>query len=260
MDMDSDTVPKSIPGVFLRVIRVLEEENFPISWKLARSWSGKTFLTVTHFPAESGNKESPRKAVALFPKEQENAAHLEKTDPSSSASRKRKKKSPSQQKRDRDRWNRWRQKHTYRPSTDIVHSVTVAQDNNVRETTPVNLDSIGEALDVFTNCVPKTDPDVTTEQAACADSNQNVSEEIGLNSNMDNSEELDSDDSILDFSNLADFCANCHSKPSGVKLKRCSKCQISQYCSTQCQRENWKEHRVACSIVAKQRAATMDSN
>ena len=64
----------------------------------------------------------------------------------------------------------------------------------------------------------KTDPDVTTEQAACADSNQNVYEEIGLNSNMDNSEELDSDDSILDFSNLADFCANCHSKPSGVKL------------------------------------------
>lgn len=83
----------------------------------------------------------------------------------------------------------------------------------MRETTPVNLDSFGEALDVFTNCVPKTDPDVTTEQAACADSNQNVSKEIGLNSNMDNSEELDSDDSILDFSNLADTCANCHSKP-----------------------------------------------
>lgn len=95
VDMDSDTVPKSIPGVFLHVIRVLEEENCQISWKLARSWSGKTFLTVTHFPAESGNKESPRKAVAVFPKEQENASHLEKTDPSSSATRKRK--SPSQQ-------------------------------------------------------------------------------------------------------------------------------------------------------------------
>ena len=71
-------------------------------------------------------------------------------------------------------------RNTYRPSLDIVPSETVAQDQNVRETTPVNLDSIGEALDVFTNCVPKTDPDVTIEQAACADSNQNISEEIGL--------------------------------------------------------------------------------
>ena len=104
-----------------------------------------------YFPAETGNKESPRKTVAVFPKEQDNAAHLEKTDPSFSATRKRKKKSPSQQKRDRDRWNRWRQKHTYRPSLDIVPSETVAQDQNVRETTPVNLNSIGKALDVFTS-------------------------------------------------------------------------------------------------------------
>lgn len=78
-------------------------------------------------------------------------------------------------------------------------SETVAQDQNVQEKNPVNFDSIGEALDVFTKCVPKTDPDVTIKQAACADSNQSVSEEIGLNLNMDNSEKVDNDDSILDF-------------------------------------------------------------
>lgn len=82
----------------MRVIRVLKEEICPISWKLARSWSGKTFLSVTHFSVESGNKEPPRKAAAVISKEQGNAAHLEKTAPSSSATRKRKKKSPSQQK------------------------------------------------------------------------------------------------------------------------------------------------------------------
>ena len=44
---------------------------------------------------------------------------------------------------------------------------------------------------------------MTIEQAVYADSHQSVCEEIGLNSIMDIIGELNSDDSILDFSNLA---------------------------------------------------------
>ena len=32
-----------------------------------------------------------------------------------------------------------------------------------------------------------------------------------------------------------------------------SKCKLSKYCSLQCQRENWKEQKFACSVVAGQR-------
>ena len=109
------------------------------------------------------------------------------------------------------------------------------------------------------DAVPNTESKRTQEQTTSADSNLSEYRASETDSNRDNDSELDSDDSVLDVS-VFDFCANCHKKPTGVKLKRCSNCQLSQYCSIYCQRENWKEHKVACSIVAKQRGATKKSN
>ena len=67
--------------------------------------------------------------------------------------------------------------------------------------------------------------------------------------------QMDSDDDSSDgFSILADFCANCQKKKSEtVQLKACTKCQMSQYCSINCQLENWDAHKFACNIVANQR-------
>ena len=60
--------------------------------------------------------------------------------------------------------------------------------------------------------------------------------------------------SDFSYSILADFCANCQKEKSEtVQLKACTKCQISQYCSINCQLENWNAHKFACSIVANQR-------
>lgn len=43
-------------------------------------------------------------------------------------------------------------------------------------------------------------------------------------------------------------CRNC-SKPEGhegTKLKKCARCQRAKYCSGQCQKKDWKKHRMEC--------------
>lgn len=43
-------------------------------------------------------------------------------------------------------------------------------------------------------------------------------------------------------------CCVCHATPS--QIKRCSRCHISLYCSTLCQRRDWATHRHSCIDVA----------
>ncbi|KAI9004993.1 hypothetical protein DFJ74DRAFT_402089 [Hyaloraphidium curvatum] len=44
------------------------------------------------------------------------------------------------------------------------------------------------------------------------------------------------------------FCDLCGQAPAeGAKLKKCSRCGIAWYCSAECQREDWKAHKPACS-------------
>ncbi|KAB2571060.1 putative egl nine 1 protein [Lasiodiplodia theobromae] len=42
-----------------------------------------------------------------------------------------------------------------------------------------------------------------------------------------------------------EICAKC-SKKEGVKLKTCAKCLRIKYCSSECQREHWTEHKKEC--------------
>ena len=44
---------------------------------------------------------------------------------------------------------------------------------------------------------------------------------------------------------LGDVCRAC-SGPGKPKLLACSKCKVVKYCSTVCQRSNWKEHKATC--------------
>ena len=63
--------------------------------------------------------------------------------------------------------------------------------------------------------------------------------------------ELNSED-VHDI-DVQEFCANCFRRPEGIVLKRCTRCILSFYCSVKCQRENWSEHKVACSLIAAHR-------
>lgn len=44
-------------------------------------------------------------------------------------------------------------------------------------------------------------------------------------------------------------CHNC-GEDSEEKLKRCGKCRIVAYCSVECQKENWLEHKLECPKLA----------
>ena len=43
------------------------------------------------------------------------------------------------------------------------------------------------------------------------------------------------------------LCVHCGlPRSEAVKVLKCSRCKTATYCSTKCQRENWKEHRQIC--------------
>jgi hypothetical protein len=47
-------------------------------------------------------------------------------------------------------------------------------------------------------------------------------------------------------------CSQCKNPPSGDgKLQVCSRCRKVQYCSRDCQKADWKEHKVVCKYLAK---------
>ena len=56
---------------------------------------------------------------------------------------------------------------------------------------------------------------------------------------------------------LAKVCKCCGA--SGADLKRCTQCMTFCYCSTECQRKDWKEggenrHKVQCARLKEQKA------
>nr|XP_018900304.1 PREDICTED: uncharacterized protein LOC109032563 [Bemisia tabaci] len=48
-------------------------------------------------------------------------------------------------------------------------------------------------------------------------------------------------------SNVEYRCATCHKSENEVPLLRCSRCKRERYCSRECQRANWREHKSDCS-------------
>ena len=45
-------------------------------------------------------------------------------------------------------------------------------------------------------------------------------------------------------------CAACGvwQTHSSKKLERCSKCQLAYYCCKECQKNDWKKHKVSCGV------------
>lgn len=41
-------------------------------------------------------------------------------------------------------------------------------------------------------------------------------------------------------------CAGC-GKKSNIQMKRCSRCKTMTYCTTECQKAHWREHKLVCS-------------
>ncbi|KAL6868777.1 hypothetical protein ACO1O0_000095 [Amphichorda felina] len=45
---------------------------------------------------------------------------------------------------------------------------------------------------------------------------------------------------------MSESCNMCHKPSSEVNLKRCAKCRVTQYCSRDCQKADWKFHKKIC--------------
>ena len=54
--------------------------------------------------------------------------------------------------------------------------------------------------------------------------------------------------SIKSKPDILTYCINCMKDSKEIKLQSCSKCHLAQYCSVDCQRKNWKEHKELCSL------------
>ncbi len=53
---------------------------------------------------------------------------------------------------------------------------------------------------------------------------------------------------MADISKAIDLCSYCgNSPPADTKLKICSACKACRYCSVECQRKAWPEHKKVCN-------------
>jgi len=64
-------------------------------------------------------------------------------------------------------------------------------------------------------------------------------------------EQLDSPNTSPFLATAVPSCASCGraTRPDGSKLLKCSHCRVVKYCSTDCQKQHWTEHRVACESL-----------
>jgi threonine synthase len=57
--------------------------------------------------------------------------------------------------------------------------------------------------------------------------------------------------------NFIRVCSNC--AKYDVKLSRCSRCKKVSYCSTECQKIHWKNHKSVCNGLAEQKGSAFDN-
>lgn len=50
----------------------------------------------------------------------------------------------------------------------------------------------------------------------------------------------------------------CPAVRGGIKLRMCSRCEHTYYCSKVCQQADWKQHKKVCLPLTKQKAAVQD--
>ena len=236
MDFNQQNV---LPAVLINVISVLENGNEPVSWTLSRTWKGQFSLTVKSPAIVKGKVDIPTQR----PQDAEKAA------PEWNIS-KQKRKKPSRARRDRKRWTKWYQKKKAGTSA----SPTPLEPP--KPSTPAGSEQLEFRDQALESSSKKQDSNTERahsktaarlEQPVCSEQEKGFSVSCL---------EIDSDDDCdEDVIESPNFCANCYLAPPAVTLKKCSKCQISQYCSISCHKENWGQHKFACSIVADQRAS-----
>ena len=263
MDFKDDSFTSFMPEHLLKIITALEKDGILQPWKLIRN--SDSFTLIVNFPAKGGNKGNRKPLKERASGRNSVGQHTDKKHQDSSGVRlaeqpkRKKKKSPARIARDRAR------RKAYWKDLKIARKLGA-------ENTAAHYAQLQETRTVAS---PQVSVDSHPENSGCMERTPNVSElqrhltvehsseppqvQLDLNelsSDASSGSSLDSDDDVdacdFDFE-MPDICASCNMGPPEVTLKKCTRCKLSKYCSVQCQRDNWKEHKFACSIVASQR-------
>lgn len=51
------------------------------------------------------------------------------------------------------------------------------------------------------------------------------------------------------FAHKLTLCNNCFRLGTDVSMKRCQGCQLNDYCSKECQRIKWRQHKAYCNLI-----------
>ena len=177
-------------------------------------------------------------------------------------------KSPSRLRRQRARQQRFQEKKTAEkadspksPASEVNTTVLQEQEPTtvLQEPEPAcvtstkdssDLDNTGQIQDFICGS-----DKCSEKQVLSPDSDISIETERALLLEVLQQTDTDSDDNsfgILEVVSEINTCSNCKRQPqAGVEHKHCSCCQITKYCSVDCQKKDWDFHRFACSVVAK---------
>ena len=260
MDFKDDSFTSFMPEHLLKILTTLEKDVTHQPWKLIRN-SG-SFTLIINFPAKGDDKGKRKPSKERASGLNSTRQHTDKKHQDSSGVRlaeqpkRKKKKNPARVARDRAR------RKAYWKDLKIARKLSA-------ENTAAHYAQLQETRAVAS---PRVSVDSHLEKSGCMERTPIVSEQQGhltvedqfqldlneLSSDASSVSSFDSDDDVdackFNFE-MPDICASCNMGPPEVTLKKCTRCKLSKYCSVQCQKDNWKEHKFACSIVASQRSS-----
>ena len=169
---------------------------------------------------------------------------------------KKKKKTPAQRRRARKRLQKWLDKRKANSGTvKVAESVSTEQTADPMVLDTVSCGVINQVQESASTMAPAQEMDVTQQEQASKQPLQDSpldqfpSTRYSSLTSSEYDSELDSDGEYI---HDQEFCANCLRQSPECTLKCCTRCLLSYYCSIKCQRANWQEHKLACSVVPAQ--------
>ena len=253
---------KVLPEVLLNVIGLLGADNSRNGWNLTKSPDGKFSLVIDIIPAknERSSEVQHRSMPGLVSQQQDSTAIVLEIPPP-----KKKQKSAAQRRRARKRFQRWLEKRKSRPETDqlteprpepVIVNQPTADPKVLEKASCVTKDKDEEPPKTVVlpqETFDRQQDDVTEQPLQELPHGQLMSTSETPVTSSDSDSELDFDGDFHD----QEFCANCMRQSPDCALKRCTRCLLSYYCSVRCQRENWQDHKLACSVVSAKRKAAI---
>ena len=248
-----EKLPSVIPTAIIHIINTLESDSeHRYQWKLSRNLENVSLFVKCEFRAKSVEGDQPPFPVRQKPG---NKKH----------------KSPSRLRRQRARKQRFQEKKTAEkadshtsPASEVNSAVLQEQEPtaNLQEPEPACVTSIKDSSDLDNTGQIQ---DLICGSDKCSENNPVLSpdSDIGIETErallLEVLQQTDSDDNSFHISEVIseiNTCSNCKRQPeAGVELKRCSHCQITKYCSVDCQKKDWDFHR--CRKVCDEEVLTL---